>query len=282
VVLKQFVKSFAPAFVVERYRGYRLTRYRKAFALSYYKDKFSQIDSWLVQSGESDNFTYELTIRNVDYLAAMISFITGHGYLGTRSFIDEVNADDELKKHIGTVARRENLTLDDKIHFSRRIGWYAFVRILKPKVVIETGVHHGLGAVVLCAALLRNRDEGYDGRYYGTDIDVHAGRLLSGKYAAIGQILYGDSLESLQALNLEVDVFVNDSDHSEDYEYREYQVIKHKLSENAIVLGDNSHSSSALFRFSIENGRRFLFFREEPLNHWYPGAGIGMSFFPRG
>ncbi len=31
--------------------------------------------------------------------------------------------------------------------------------------------------------------------------------------------------------------------------------------------------------FTREIGRNFLFFREEPKSHWYPGAGIGI-FFP--
>jgi hypothetical protein len=29
-----------------------------------------------------------------------------------------------------------------------------------------------------------------------------------------------------------------------------------------------------LAKYSNEQGRKFLFFKEEPLNHWYPGAGI--------
>lgn len=75
-----------------------------------------------------------------------------------------------------------------------------------------------------------------------------------------------------------MDLFINDSDHSSDYEYKEYQVIRDKLSSNAVILGDNSHVTESLSRFSHESGRQFLFFKEIPANHWYPGAGIGISF----
>jgi len=45
-----------------------------------------------------------------------------------------------------------------------------------------------------------------------------------------------------------------------------------------LILGDNSHVTNKLLKFSIENDRNFVLFREEPKDHWYPGAGIGISF----
>jgi hypothetical protein len=57
--------------------------------------------------------------------------------------------------------------------------------------------------------------------------------------------------------------------------------IKDKLSDNAIILGDNAHVTDKLSRFSIEQNRDFLYFQEQPKNHWYPGAGNGFSFTRR-
>jgi len=152
------------------------------------------------------------------------------------------------------------------------------VRLLKPKVVIETGVDHGVGSCILSAALLRNAKEGRPGCYYGTEIRTEAGRLLRGAYAETGEILYGDSITILDAFPEKIDLFVNDSDHSGEYEYREYQTIARKLSDGAVILGDNSHVTDSLSRFASETGRRFVFFRETPKDHWYPGAGIGFAF----
>jgi hypothetical protein len=78
-------------------------------------------------------------------------------------------------------------------------GWYAFVRILS-RVVVETGVDKGLGSVLLCAALMRNRAEGFPGQYLGTDINPDAGFLLAEPYNGVGGILYGDSIQSLQSI----------------------------------------------------------------------------------
>ncbi|MEI1305755.1 class I SAM-dependent methyltransferase [Rhizobium aouanii] len=167
---------------------------------------------------------------------------------------------------------------DIEIAYGRRLGWYAIARVKKPKVLIETGVDHGVGSCVLASALLRNAAEGHPGRYYGTEIRPEAGALFTGEYATVGRILYGDSIQSLTTFAEPIDMFVNDSDHSGEYEYREYQTISEKLSIGAIILGDNAHVTDSLSRFSRETGRKFVFFSEKPLDHWYPGAGIGISF----
>lgn len=115
-------------------------------------------------------------------------------------------------------------------------------------------------------------------RYYGTDINPNAGYLLGGEFASMGEILFGDSIESLKKLDQPIDLFINDSDHSAEYEYHEYQTIKDKLSPKGVILGDNAHANNKLALFSAEINRHFIFFREEPREHWYPGGGIGISF----
>jgi hypothetical protein len=73
-------------------------------------------------------------------------------------------------------------------------------------------------------------------------------------------------------------LFVDDSDHSAEYEYNEYLVIADKLSERSLILGDNAHVTNSLSRFSVKTNRQFVFFSEKPANHWYAGAGIGIAF----
>lgn len=154
--------------------------------------------------------------------------------------------------------------------------WYTIVRATKPDIVVETGVDQGMGAVVLCAALRRNALEGHAGKYFGTDLNPHAGYFLQGEYAKFGKILYGDSLKSLETLD-KIDLFINDSDHSASYEKAEYELVRDKLTPGAIILGDNAHVTSELAEFSMRYGRRFIYFAEEPENHWYRGASVGIS-----
>ncbi len=249
-------------------------------ATKYFNRKYVQILKWGIKSREDTNFTYDLTETNMLFLAQTISVVTKKDYKVILQYMNEACNDSFLKDTISNAIKNSSFrhVADLEIKFGRRLGWYAFIRAMKPKIIIETGVDKGMGSILLCAAILRNKEEGFPGQYFGTDINPEAGYLLSGKYSAVGKIIYGDSIKSLIEFNEQIDLFINDSDHSTDYEYREYLTIRKKLSEDAIILGDNSHGSDKLSLFSAETGRDFLFFHEQPLDHWFPGAGIGISF----
>jgi hypothetical protein len=257
-----------------------LSWYRATYVTRHVAARAKRAVVWLANSRETSNFTYDLTPRNESHLAEALAMVTGKPAAELLRYIGELHEDAELERTVTSrvTALGPDCGIDPVARFGRRVGWYALARAIKPAVIVETGVEKGLGAMVLCAALLRNAQEGRAGRYFGTDIDPGAGALFVAPYNSTGAILYGDSIASLTALNTEIDLFINDSDHSAEYESREYQVVASKLSVNAVVIGDNAHVSDALLRFSHEAGRRFLFFREDPAEHWYPGAGIGFSF----
>jgi len=253
-------------------------RRRRGIAMGYYEKKLAMIKKWVYLDTETSNFYYKLTELNRDHLAQLISSITDIGHKKIIEYFGELEGDTKLRKHLENVLSSTHYGSDIQIEYGRRLGWYAFVRVLKPKVVVETGVDHGVGSCVITSALLRNIAEGYEGNYYGTEIRPEAGQLFCGNYASTGKIFYGDSIITLEKFDKEIDLFVNDSDHSGEYEYLEYLTIAEKLSEKAIILGDNSHVTDSLSRFSREQNRKFIFFSEKPESHWYPGAGIGVSF----
>ncbi|MGD0497262.1 MAG: class I SAM-dependent methyltransferase [Bryobacteraceae bacterium] len=213
-------------------------------------------------------------------MASALALVTGQPVEAVARFLQEPARDRALQEHIPETVKASGFRSgsDPIPRFGKRLGWYALARCLKPSVIVETGVDKGLGSVLLCSALLRNLEEGYPGQYYGTDIDRQAGYLLRGRYASVGKILYGDSIESLRAMTDVIDLFVNDSDHSADYELAEYRTIAEKLSERSIIIGDNAHCCDSLWKFSLESNREFLFFAEEPADHWYPGGGLAICF----
>ena len=256
-----------------------LMMFRAKNAFRYFGKTFFQTIKWLFKSRETTNYTFDLEERNMQYLACLVAETTNISIDESRKYMNEILNDAELKHHIASLTALSDYAFmaDKEVKFSKRIGWYMFARAIKPKVVVETGVDKGLGSCVLTAALKRNSDEGYQGKYYGTDINPKAGYLLTEPYKEFGEILYGDSIESLSSFKEEIDLFINDSDHSAEYEAEEYKTITPKLSENSIILGDNSHTNSKLMEYSIKNNRRFVLFHEQPLDHWYPGGGIGIS-----
>lgn len=265
-----------------RYLDRKHNQQRRTLAMTYYDSRLERLERWVRESKETTNFTYELHPINYSYLASFVAIVTGVSKEIVAHYIDEVLNDEQLRTHVRNVTEQAPAAVrseaDPEARFARRVGWYAVVRATKPTVVIETGVDKGLGACTLCAALMANEREGFPGRYFGTDINPQAGWLLTGVYQKFGTMLYGDSLKSLKNFTEPVDLFINDSDHSTEYERREYELVEQKLTESAVILGDNAHCNSELHDFSVRSNRQFLYWQEWPINHWYPGCGIGFSF----
>jgi hypothetical protein len=261
-------------------RGAFLFAYKLRVAVHYLADPARHFLRWLFLSREVGNFSYDLTPRNRKYLASVLSVVVNRPYDEMLGYLFELDGDAELRGHIERrlSESRTFLFADRTAGYGRRAGWYAVVRAKKPRLLVETGVDKGLGSCVLAAALLRNCADGVQGRYVGTDINPEAGYLFTEPYNSVGKIVIGDSISSLERIADEIDVFVNDSDHSAEYEAKEYATIAGRLAPGAVILGDNAHVSDKLQEFSLKSGRRFLFFREDPAAHWYRGAGIGFAF----
>ena len=235
---------------------------------------------WLVSSREDTNWTYDLLEQNLVALACTISCITGVPKETVLAHMKEGNEDQHLRNHVArhTKSSIQRVRADATCRFGRRLGVYAIARVMKPRVVVETGVDKGLGSVLLAAALLRNRDEGFGGQYYGIDINPRAGWLLRAPYDAAGKILYGDSVSILEKIEAPIDLFITDSDRSTVYEAEEYRVVQPKLGKGGIIVGNYSDSSEALIKLSLERARDYLFFGERPKDHWYRGGGLGFGF----
>jgi hypothetical protein len=257
--------------------------YRLKIQLGYTFPRRLTAWAWLFKSRETTNFTYNLDKLSRAYLVDFVAFATQRSTTDIENYIQELEQDKALHQHIlsHTAKHPERYKADLDVRYARRLGWYAMVRAMRPKVVIETGIDKGLGSCVLCAALLRNHAEGHTGHYYGTDINPKAGYLLQPPYQQFGTILYGDSIESLQKFDQSIDLFINDSDHSADYEGREYETVAAKLSPDAFIISDNAELTDKLRVFSHQHHRPFLFYKEMPDQHWFAGGGIGLSFPPK-
>ena len=250
-------------------------RTKRRIVHSYLGQQQAAAREWAKSRGRPDNFYYGLTPRNTEHLISALAFI----FRAPHERVQSIAA--ELPDSVSVLTAAQRLHIDPARLYGRRLGWYIIARLTHPTLVVETGVHDGIGAVILTEALRRNATEGGPGCYRGTDIDPKAGWLLKTSDVD-AEVLYGDSINSLETLNPEsVDLFINDSDHSADYEYREYQVMSTRLSPHGVILGDNAHATDALLDYSREMGRDFVFFDERPSGHWYPGAGIGISIKSR-
>lgn len=236
---------------------------------------------WLFTSREHHNYTYDLTRLSREHLAWFVSVVCDVPVNRVKYYLSEIESDDALRRHIEwttSVSPRRGLA-DRRVRYGRRIGWYAIVRAKRPKHIVETGVDKGLGTCVLAAALLRNAEDGDPGRVTSLDINPEAGYLARAKpWADVVNLVIGDSLESIAALDTPVDMFLHDSDHSVAHERREFQAIEPKLAPGALLLTDNVTVTNVLAEHAERTGRRFLAYRETPARHWFPGDGIGIAW----
>jgi predicted O-methyltransferase YrrM len=236
---------------------------------------------WLFTSHEHHNHTYDLTPLSRDHLAWFVSVVCGVPVARARAWFAEIESDAALRAHIesATAAAARRGLADREVRYARRIGWYAMVRARKPAHVVETGVDKGLGTCVIAAALLRNAAEGRPGRVTSLDINPEAGYLASARpWADVVDLVIGDSVAGIQALDRPVDLFLHDSDHATAHERREFEAVEPRLAPDALLLTDNVTKTNVLARHAEKSGRRFLAYRETPANHWFPGDGIGAAF----
>ena len=237
---------------------------------------------WAFTSKEHYNHTYHLTPLSRAYLVSYTAVICGHSEEEIEKYFRELETDDALRRSLEerALASPDRHNSDIEPRYGRRLGWYALIRATKPRVVVETGVDRGLGTVVIAAALRRNAAEGAPGMLYATDIIATCGHLMSEDYRKFANILLGDSVESLQKFDQPVDIFLHDSDHRAEYEWAEFLAIEPRLHADSIVMSDNSQQTSKLLEFAQRSQRSFLYFQDQPHDHWWPGDGIGTAFLP--
>lgn len=259
-----------------------LIPFRLGWALTFCVRQAWLTFKWAFASKEYYNHSYHLTALNRDYLVSYIAVVSGHEVAVIEGYVRELEQDGELRALLETQTRRspDRHNTDVEPRYGRRLGWYALVRATKPRVIVETGVDRGLGTVVLAAAVRRNEKEGHSGMVFATDIVPDCGHLLVEPYRSHCKVLLGDSVETLKKFPEPVDIFLHDSDHRPEYEWAEFLAIEPRLHPRSIVMSDNSQQSPKMREFAARSGRSFLYFQDQPKDHWWPGDGIGAAFTP--
>ena len=238
--------------------------------------------AWYTSSKEYTNLTYDISENSKKYLAEFLA----NSFHVTReevwAYMRELERDDALAGYfmaqVSKTADRYFAALP--IKYGRRIGWYAAVRITKPRLVVEAGIDRGIGSCVLAAALLRNAEEGHGGKVVGLDINPSAGRYIAAPYDKVVEVVYGDSLEFLRTSDRQIDFFVHDSRHSSEHESAEFELVWPRLSGPGVVMSDNSHVTDSLYEFARKNSLCFWYWSEEVVNHIASPAGIGLALDP--
>jgi len=136
---------------------------------------------------------------------------------------------------------------------------YYVCRLLKPSVVVETGVSWGVSS----AFILRALEENGEGHLYS--IDLPAPRRKAEQYIGISvpehlrkrwTLFKGFSEQLLPGVLKEhnPDVFISDSAHNYQTQKMEYNLAYRFLNPNGALIADDVHSNDAFIEFSEKFG----------------------------
>src|SRR5436190_7273437 len=146
--IKKIIKPFIPRSLRRRIQ---LSRTADSLRDFYFGRQLKMLKPVIYETGETHNFTYDLTDQNLRYLAEMLAVATGKPPAQIQGYIEEAAGDQELRAYFDAkMAAHEGQKSPQNVRspFGRRLGWYAAARALKPRVIIETGVERGHGALV--------------------------------------------------------------------------------------------------------------------------------------
>lgn len=124
--------------------------------------------------------------------------------------------------------------------------WFAVVRLVRPKVVVETGVHDGLSSSLILSALSRNGS----GILVSIDLPstdlpigvIGPGWLVPQELKDRWRLHLGDARELLPKVlraHSPVDIFIHDSDHLRPHQEFELRTAKQFLADPGLLLCDD-------------------------------------------
>jgi predicted O-methyltransferase YrrM len=245
------------------------------YGLKFYNKKIYLLFLKSFTSKEITSFNYSLTDINFQNLIKTIATITSSDYTRCQEYYDELYNNQNIVNIIKT-SRIDNF--DSRIEFSGRILNYIFIRQLKPKLVIENGVEIGVNSLLMCEALKKNIEEGYYGEFIGVDINPNSGVLLKREDYHFAKLIIQDTIKFLSSFDKNIDYYFSDGCRFPDYERKEFKALEKHIHNSTIIVSNKSTFSNELLQFAIYKSRKFITFKEDVQNHWYPGATFGFFY----
>ncbi len=175
---------------------------------------------------------------------------------------------DELGNNSDFIAETNELSMAHRGVPAVFAGWskihYALTRILRPKVIVETGVFDGLSSACWLLALDKN-DHGelvsidlpatvavIDSIHTSLPKGQEPGWIIADSLRARHRLLLGDARELLPPILSEspVDIFFHDSLHTEDHMLFEYRAAYEQMQADGLILSDDYRAYDSFSKFA--------------------------------
>lgn len=203
-------------------------------------------------------------------MAKCISVLSDISGLDVGKFLDEYDNSDFRKKYLAKVEEMKNVNrfVETASDFDCRVI-YLFIRALKPKVMVETGVLYGGFTAHTLEAMTQNSQ----GKLYSIDFPFDAadkkfhGCLVMDEHKERWELILGDTRKELPALLKKlgkIDFFQHDSSHLPSIMYFEYKTAMPFISNGYItshnVIG-SKFQENTFEKFARKNRLTYYIFR---------------------
>ena len=184
-------------------------------------------------------------------IRTQIGKLTGLGGRAVDGAFRQISDDDEFFKYLGRMQREL---------WPACVGGpalYALGRLVRPSVVVETGVAGGVSSAYILRALQHNSK----GHLYSIDLGeswyLPAGKktgwIVPDDLRDRWTLLMGDAKEVLPGLLAElgaVEIFLHDSDHAYEHMMWEFRVAWGQVAAGGLLLSDDIWSNASFFDFA--------------------------------
>jgi len=250
-----------------------LTKARKARASGW--TPRAQPRGWLrevVLSPEVDSYTYAL--ENVHELAVTLAPVLGETPARVAAVLAEPHSDEELTSGLARDVGWRALWLKRRPGLAgHHLSMWAAVRLLRPRLVVETGILEGLGSRTVLRALQRNAAEGHAGRLVSFDVMPTAGVLVPARLAGAWTKVIESTITGLDAHlgDAEVDVFLHDS--SPDPSHQRFE-LRWALAHRARLAVTTCAWTGVAQELAAAKGLSAATFTDVPREHFFGGRQL--------
>jgi predicted O-methyltransferase YrrM len=229
---------------------------------------------------DPETHSYSFDLANQGELVSLLEELLEVPRRELEGYLDEALREPELREHL---RRRVRWRIDYKrrMPLGNRLLWYALVRAVKPRLTVETGIHDGLGSLMLLVALERNAEEGVEGRLVSIDLDPDSGWLVPSGLRRRWSPVFGDIETTLEQTleGEELDLLIHDSDHNERLQRIEFGAALAHASPDLFVIDSSGLMLPVLRELCQAHGGEHRYFLERPRSHFYRPPGTSIARF---
>ncbi len=239
---------------------------------------FARRLTYVLLDPELESYSFELDNEHEVVAALAIALERPEDELA--GYATETHTDPELNERLRR-GLRWRLDMKQRMPLGSRLGWYVTVRATKPELVVETGIHLGLGSLAVLRALARNEEEGHPGELMSFDVNPRAGAIVREELRSRWHPIIGPTSETLAPAlrGRRVGLLFQDTLHTEENQLIEFGAALERAAPLLLLVDCSGGYAPTLERLCDERGGVYHRVTLRSRGHIHPGGDFRFGVF---